>query len=151
MQTSTLNPCSNIEQGTLDLLRDVAKMQMGLGLDYDSTFMEKARNKAEERYEKAKEERQRLQQHIDNLRAVQAADDETEHIHAELEDIEQQLEELSGEQKGVSRRDYDSVLDDLEKQGLPKERYVGELYFQAHRGTYTSQAKTKRGNSRSSA
>jgi alpha-mannosidase len=35
---------------------------------------------------------------------------------------------------------------DLEAQGLPKERYVGELYFQAHRGTYTSQAKTKKGN-----
>jgi len=29
------------------------------------------------------------------------------------------------------------------------ERYVGELYFQAHRGTYTSQAKTKLGNRRS--
>jgi alpha-mannosidase len=33
--------------------------------------------------------------------------------------------------------------------GLPKERYLGELYFQAHRGTYTSQAKTKRGNRKS--
>jgi len=29
------------------------------------------------------------------------------------------------------------------------ERYVGELYFQAHRGTYTSQARTKRGNRKS--
>src|SRR4030043_1454539 len=38
---------------------------------------------------------------------------------------------------------------DLQQQGLPKERYVGELYFQAHRGTYTSQAKTKQGNRRS--
>ncbi len=38
---------------------------------------------------------------------------------------------------------------DLEKQGLPKERYVGELYFQSHRGTYTSQAKTKKGNRKS--
>jgi alpha-mannosidase len=38
---------------------------------------------------------------------------------------------------------------DLERQGLPKERYMGELYFQAHRGTYTSQAKTKQGNRRS--
>ncbi len=38
---------------------------------------------------------------------------------------------------------------DLERQGLPKERYVGELYFQAHRGTYTSQARTKRGNRKS--
>jgi alpha-mannosidase len=34
----------------------------------------------------------------------------------------------------------------IQKKGLPKERYVGELYFQAHRGTYTSQAKTKKGN-----
>ena len=38
---------------------------------------------------------------------------------------------------------------DLKQQGLPKERYVGELYFQAHRGAYTSQAKTKLGNRRS--
>lgn len=38
---------------------------------------------------------------------------------------------------------------DLTKRGLPKEHYVGELYFQAHRGTYTSQAKTKLGNRRS--
>jgi alpha-mannosidase len=37
---------------------------------------------------------------------------------------------------------------DLEQRGLPKERYVGELYFQAHRGTYTTQAKTKQGNRR---
>jgi alpha-mannosidase len=37
---------------------------------------------------------------------------------------------------------------DLKRQGLPKERYAGELYFQAHRGTYTSQAKIKQGNRR---
>jgi alpha-mannosidase len=37
---------------------------------------------------------------------------------------------------------------DLDQRGLPKERYVGELYFQAHRGTYTTQAKTKQGNRR---
>ena len=38
---------------------------------------------------------------------------------------------------------------EISAQNLPKERYVGELYFQAHRGTYTSQAKTKQGNRRS--
>lgn len=38
---------------------------------------------------------------------------------------------------------------DLLAQGLVKDRYVGELYFQAHRGTYTSQARTKRGNRKS--
>ncbi|MCX7608935.1 MAG: glycosyl hydrolase-related protein [Anaerolineales bacterium] len=39
-------------------------------------------------------------------------------------------------------------VEDLFVHGLPKERYVGELYFAAHRGTYTSQARTKRGNRR---
>ncbi|HEY9076057.1 MAG TPA: glycoside hydrolase family 38 C-terminal domain-containing protein [Anaerolineaceae bacterium] len=37
---------------------------------------------------------------------------------------------------------------DVEKKGVPRERYVGELYFQAHRGTYTSQARTKQNNRR---
>lgn len=37
----------------------------------------------------------------------------------------------------------------LEARGGPKRRYVGEIYFQAHRGTYTSQARTKRNNRRS--
>jgi alpha-mannosidase len=40
-------------------------------------------------------------------------------------------------------------FEDLQRKGMPKERYVGELYFQAHRGTYTSQAKTKKGNRKS--
>ncbi|MDY6873877.1 MAG: glycoside hydrolase family 38 C-terminal domain-containing protein [Chloroflexota bacterium] len=36
-----------------------------------------------------------------------------------------------------------------DEQGWPEARYVGELYFQAHRGTYTSQARTKALNRRS--
>lgn len=35
---------------------------------------------------------------------------------------------------------------DIERRGTGDLRYVGELYFQCHRGTYTSQARTKRGN-----
>jgi len=35
-----------------------------------------------------------------------------------------------------------------EIEGWPNVKYVGELYFQAHRGTYTSQAKTKALNRR---
>ena len=38
---------------------------------------------------------------------------------------------------------------DLEQRGYPNDRYVGELYFQCHRGTLTSQARTKRGNRKS--
>jgi alpha-mannosidase len=42
-----------------------------------------------------------------------------------------------------------AYFEDQETKGWPEERYVGELYFQAHRGTYTSQARTKRGNRKS--
>lgn len=37
---------------------------------------------------------------------------------------------------------------DMEKQGGPVNTYVGELYFSAHRGTYTSQAMVKQNNRR---
>lgn len=40
-------------------------------------------------------------------------------------------------------------FENIENNGLPENRYVGELYFQAHRGTYTTQAKTKKGNRKS--
>ena len=40
-------------------------------------------------------------------------------------------------------------FEDIENNKLPENRYVGELYFQAHRGTYTTQAKTKKGNRKS--
>jgi alpha-mannosidase len=45
----------------------------------------------------------------------------------------------------VKRSSPAEFFADLEQQGLPVERYVGELYFQAHRGTFTTQAKTKQG------
>lgn len=37
-------------------------------------------------------------------------------------------------------------FEDMEKKGGPKHTYVGELYFSAHRGVYTSQAAIKKGN-----
>ncbi len=38
---------------------------------------------------------------------------------------------------------------DQDARGWPDARYVGELYFQAHRGVLTSQARTKQGNRKS--
>jgi alpha-mannosidase len=38
-----------------------------------------------------------------------------------------------------------AFFEDIERRGLPKNRYVGELYLQWHRGTYTSQAELKKG------
>lgn len=54
--------------------------------------------------------------------------------------------------QGVPRVRIGSPMEyfkDQEAKGWPDARYVGELYFQAHRGTYTSQAKTKLGNRKS--
>jgi len=51
--------------------------------------------------------------------------------------------------EGCPRVHFDSpaaFFRDLERRGLPGQRYVGELYFQCHRGTYTTQARTKKGN-----
>lgn len=39
-------------------------------------------------------------------------------------------------------------FEDMEKEGGPVNTYTGELYFSAHRGTYTSQAKVKYNNRR---
>ncbi|MDO4293939.1 MAG: glycoside hydrolase family 38 C-terminal domain-containing protein [Eubacteriales bacterium] len=39
-------------------------------------------------------------------------------------------------------------FEDMEKEGGPKHTYTGELYFSAHRGTYTSQAMVKQNNRR---
>ena len=63
------NPCSNIADNTLDLLRDVAKMQMGKGLDYDSEMMEKVRKKAEERLQSNLKKREELEQQLEQLKA----------------------------------------------------------------------------------
>ena len=39
-----------------------------------------------------------------------------------------------------------TFFEDLEKAGGPRHTYVGELYFSAHRGVFTSQAAIKKGN-----
>jgi alpha-mannosidase len=51
-----------------------------------------------------------------------------------------------GDLEGVPKFRIASPMDFFMEQdevGWPEARYVGELYFQAHRGTYTSQARTK--------
>lgn len=42
-----------------------------------------------------------------------------------------------------------TFFEEQDREGWPDVTYTGELYFQAHRGTYTSQARTKRLNRRS--
>ncbi len=55
----------------------------------------------------------------------------------------------AGNLEGLPRTRMASPIEffkNLEKEGPPAARYVGELYYQCHRGTYTSQARTKRLN-----
>lgn len=56
---------------------------------------------------------------------------------------------LAADLEGVPRVVFDDprhFFSCLEADGGTSQEYVGELYYQAHRGTYTSQAKTKLGN-----
>ncbi|MCC8150468.1 MAG: glycosyl hydrolase-related protein [Lachnospiraceae bacterium] len=54
--------------------------------------------------------------------------------------------EGSVKMKSAGPREFFSDMDAV---GGPKHTYVGELYFTAHRGTYTTQAAVKRGNRKS--
>ncbi|BBI31306.1 alpha-mannosidase [Cohnella abietis] len=54
-----------------------------------------------------------------------------------------------GNLEGVPQTVISSPLDyfeDLQERGMPDAHYFGELYYPAHRGTLTSQAKMKKGN-----
>lgn len=54
-----------------------------------------------------------------------------------------------GNLEGIPRTQWSdpaAFFDDLVSRGPVEELYTGELYFQEHRGTYTSQARTKRAN-----
>jgi len=57
-------------------------------------------------------------------------------------------QDLEGAPKCISAGPVEYMRHDEEK-AYPWPTYVGELYFQCHRGTYTTQAKTKRGNRKS--
>ena len=53
--------------------------------------------------------------------------------------------------EGCPKMKYSSLAEsfaELETRGEPNARFVGEMYFQCHRGVLTSQAKTKLGNRR---
>ncbi len=49
----------------------------------------------------------------------------------------------------IRMEDPNSFFDACLKDGAPENKYVGELYFQCHRGTYTSVASVKKGNRKS--
>jgi len=126
------HPCSEFQDSLLELLRDAARMQMGQGLDHDSEFMERARERAEERFGEAQERLSKLTEELERLRAQQmqrsveslldSGDLEKAvgdaELTAEMKDMEDEIEGLRKEPQGVSKIDYDETLRDLEEKGL---------------------------------
>ncbi len=126
------NPCSDIVDNTLDLLRDAAKMQMGKGLDQDSQMMEKVRKKAEERFQATQKKREELEEQLEQLKAQmmmkaveKLLEGESEEdvlreleLTGEMEGLEEQIEQLDSEPHAISEEDFDEALRDLEKKGL---------------------------------
>ena len=61
------NPCSDLSDDRLEILREIAKMQIGHGLDYDSKIMDRARNKSTERFRKSQERKEEAESLLEEL------------------------------------------------------------------------------------
>jgi uncharacterized protein with von Willebrand factor type A (vWA) domain len=136
-RASKRNPCSDLTDDRLEILREIAKMQMGHGLDYDSKIMDKARNKSQERFRHSQERKKMLESLLEELSADQmreamekflTSNENLEEILEELshrEDrlrIEAEVEKLSRESQGVIKSDFDDVLSEFGQKGLTDER-----------------------------
>jgi uncharacterized protein with von Willebrand factor type A (vWA) domain len=133
------NPCSDIADNTLDLLRDAAKMQMGKGLDQDSKMMEKVRKKAEERLQANQKKREELEEQLEQLKAqmmmkaverLLEGDGEEEvlrelELTGEMDGLREQIEQLDSDPHAISKEDFDEALKDLERRGLLDGRSKG--------------------------
>ncbi len=126
------NPCSDIADDTLELLRDAAKMQMGKGLDQDSQMMERVKKKTEERLLANKRRREELEEQLERLKAemmMRAVEKLLEgqgeeealrelELTGDMEGLREQIEQLDAEPHAVSEEDFDEALRDLEQRGL---------------------------------
>lgn len=126
------NPCSDIADDTLDLLRDAAKMQMGKGLDQNSKMMERVREKAEERLKANQQKKEELKEQLEQLKAqmmmkavqklLEGGSEEEAlseiEMTGEMEGLSEQIEELDSDPGTISEEDFDEALSDLERRGL---------------------------------
>jgi uncharacterized protein with von Willebrand factor type A (vWA) domain len=132
LQALRRKPCSEFDDGLVDLLRDAARMQMGQGLDYDSKMMERVRERSERRFGEAQRREKEVEEKLERLRAelmgrtverllgsesIGGASNE-DGFRSEIEELENEAEELGRESRTVTREDFDEALGDLEKRGL---------------------------------
>ena len=125
------NPCSDVQDDTLELLQDAVKMQMGKGLDQDSEMMEKVKKKAEDRIKATQKRREELEQRLEQLKAqmmmkaveklLEGKEDEAfqeVELTGEMDGLKERIEQLDAEPYAVSQEDFDEALLDLEQRGL---------------------------------
>ena len=131
------NPCSDLASDQLDMLREIAKMQMGRGLDYDSKIMDKARDRAQKRFKEARERREEAEGELEELEADQMREAMEQLLESDerLEDIlerltgreertrlREELEELGKESPALTQRDFEEVLSEFGRRGLTETR-----------------------------
>ncbi len=131
------NPCSDLTNDQLEMLKEIAKMQMGQGLDFDSKIMDRARKRARTRFEEARRRRDEAQEELGELeaermqRAVEEFLESGENLDGLLETIEgdegrqrlgEEIAELEREPQGLTKRDFDEVLSEFGRRGLTDAR-----------------------------
>jgi len=137
MQTLRRSPCSDLTNEQLEMLREVAKMQMGHGLDYDSKIMDKARKRAEKRFRESRVRKEITESELEELegRQMQEAldkllegggspEDILEALESDEEgnNLREQLKALAQEPQGMTRKDFDDVLSEFDRRGLTHPR-----------------------------
>jgi uncharacterized protein with von Willebrand factor type A (vWA) domain len=125
--------CSDISNRQLDMLREVARMQMGRGLDYDSRIMDRARERARWRFEEARRRRAETEAELEKREAEQmhkaverllGSDGTLEEILEALEfdkgrrRLRAEIDGLKGESQALTKEDFDQVLSEFDRRGL---------------------------------
>ena len=126
-------PCSDLGSSQLDLLREIAKMQMGQGLDYDSKIMDRARRRSQKRFEGAQRDKEELESELEHLEAEQMQQAiqqllkqgaDTDELLESLESDEgrrrlsARITQLNQESQGLTKEDFDDVLSEFDRRGL---------------------------------
>jgi uncharacterized protein with von Willebrand factor type A (vWA) domain len=118
----------------LNILREIVRMQMGHGLDYDSMIMDHARLQARERFRRIQHMREETKAKLNKLEAEQMRE-AVEHLLESGEDLDflqeivsnkerkklkDNIEVLEGESQGITKRDFEKVLSEFSMKGLTK-------------------------------
>jgi len=116
MQKTRPNPCSDLSSKHLDILNEIAKMQMGHGLDYNSKIMDEARKKAVKRFEEAQRRKKNAKEDLDEIEADRMQKAINEMLQGK--NLDEEIEELESEPQQLTKKDFDDVLSQFNKKGI---------------------------------